>query len=61
MAIIANRYWMLLLLSAGAAVSYAAGLMVGLWAFIAVGAVLELAFWRQFFQAITRPPSGKAH
>ena len=50
MAIIANRYWALLLLSAGAAVSYAAGLMVGLWVLIAVGAVLELAFWSQFFK-----------
>ena len=37
MAIIANPYWTLLLLFAGAAVSYAAGFMVGFWLFIAVG------------------------
>jgi hypothetical protein len=50
MAITANRYWLLLLLFMGATVSYAAGFMVGLWLFIAVGAVLELVFWRELFK-----------
>jgi hypothetical protein len=50
MAIVANRYWVLLLLFAGATVSYAAGFMVGLGLFFAVGAVLELVFWRQLFK-----------
>ena len=50
MAIIANRSWMLLLLSAGAAVSYAAGLMPGFWLFFGVGVVLELIFWRELFR-----------
>jgi membrane protein implicated in regulation of membrane protease activity len=50
MAIIANRYWTLLLVSAGAAVSYTAGLMPGFWLFFAVGVVLELIFWREFFR-----------
>ena len=54
MAIIANRYWTLLLLFAGAAVSYAAGFMVGFWLFIAVGAVLDLVFWRELFKRIRR-------
>ena len=50
MAIVANRYWVLLLLFAGAAVSYAASFMVGLWLFVAVGAILELVFWRELFK-----------
>jgi hypothetical protein len=54
MAIIANRYWTLLLLFAGAAVSYAAGFMVGFGLFIAVGAVFELAFWYRLFKRTRR-------
>ena len=50
MAIIANRYWTLLLLFAGAVVSYAAGFVIGFWLFIAVGAVLELVLWRELFK-----------
>ena len=45
MALIANRYWVLLALFAAAAVSYSLGFMVGLGLFIALGLVFELAFW----------------
>jgi hypothetical protein len=50
MALVANRYWVLLLLFAGATVSYAAGFIVGFWLLIAVGAVLELVSWRELFK-----------
>jgi hypothetical protein len=47
MAISANRYLTLLLLFAGAAISYVVGFMVGFWLLIVIGAVFELAFWAQ--------------
>lgn len=45
MAIVANRYWLLLALLAGAVVSYSVGFMAGLGLFLAAGVFLELAFW----------------
>jgi hypothetical protein len=54
MAILANRYWTLLLLLAGAVASYAAGFLVGFWLFIAVGAVLELILWCELFKGRRR-------
>jgi hypothetical protein len=53
MAIVANRYWILLALLAAAAVSYGVGFMVGLGLFIAAGVIFELAFWVGLF---TRRP-----
>ena len=50
MALIANRYWILLALLAGAAVSYSIGLAAGLGLFLAAGVILELAFWLQLFK-----------
>ena len=47
MAIIANRYWILLALAAAAVASYSVGFLVGFWALIAAGVVFELAFWHQ--------------
>ena len=44
MAIAANRYWLLLVLLAGAVVSYSVGFMVGFGLFLGVGGLLELAF-----------------
>jgi hypothetical protein len=49
MAIVANRYWVLLALLAGAVASYSIGFMAGLGLFLAAGALLELAFWVMFF------------
>jgi hypothetical protein len=45
MAISANRYLTLFLLFVAASISYAIGFIIGFWLFIAVGVVLELAFW----------------
>jgi hypothetical protein len=53
MAIVANRYWILLALLAAAVASYSVGLMAGLGLFIAAGVILELAFW---FGLFTRGP-----
>jgi hypothetical protein len=50
MAIVANRYWALLLLLAGAVVCYTAGFMAGFWLLIVVGAILELAFWSELIR-----------
>jgi hypothetical protein len=47
MALIANRYWILLALFAAATISYSLGFMAGLGLFIAAGLVFELAFWLQ--------------
>ncbi|MCH9693776.1 MAG: hypothetical protein K0U72_04630 [Gammaproteobacteria bacterium] len=55
MAILANRYLVLLLLFAGAAISYFVGLKIGFWLLIAVGAIFELAFWFEFFIRQRRP------
>ena len=49
MAIMANRYRMLLLLFVAAAISYAVGFTVGFWLLIAIGAAFELAFWFELF------------
>ena len=54
MAIVANRYWTLLLLLTGAVVCYTAGFMGGFWLLVAVGAILELAFWLQLFKRSRR-------
>lgn len=54
MAIIANRYWILLALISAAVVSYSVGFMVGLGVFVAVGVVFELAFWFQLFRQKNR-------
>ena len=45
MAILDNRYWILLALLAAAVVSYSVGFMVGLGLFVAAGVIFELAFW----------------
>ncbi len=45
MAILANRYWILLALIAAAIASYSIGFMVGLGLLVAAGVVFELAFW----------------
>ena len=50
MAILANRYWILLALILGAVVSYSVGFMVGLGLLVAVGVVLELAVWFELFR-----------
>jgi hypothetical protein len=55
MALIANRSWILLALFAAAAVSYSAGLMVGVGLLIALGVVFELAFWSQLIKRRRRP------
>ncbi len=50
MAIVENRYWILLALVAAAAVSYGVGFMVGLGLFVAAGVIFELAFWLELFK-----------
>jgi hypothetical protein len=55
MALIANRYWILLALFAGAAVNYSIGFLVGVGLFIAAGLVFELAFWHQLIRRSRRP------
>ncbi len=50
MAIVANRYWILLALGAGAVVSYGVGSMAGFGLFLAAGVVFELALWHQLFK-----------
>lgn len=51
MAIVANRYWMLLSLLVGAVVCYSVGFMAGVGLLLAAGMFLELAFW---FELIKR-------
>jgi hypothetical protein len=50
MAIVANRYWILLALGAAAVVSYGVGSMAGLGLFVAAGVIFELAFWFELFR-----------
>jgi hypothetical protein len=50
MALIANRYWILLALFAAAVVSYSVGFMVGVGLLIGVGLGFELAFWHQLIR-----------
>ena len=50
MAILANRYWILLALGVAAVVSYSVGAMVGLGLALAAGAIFELAFWLELFK-----------
>ena len=50
MAIVANRYWLLLALVAGAVVSYGVGFMAGFGFFLAAGVIFELAFWHQLLK-----------
>jgi hypothetical protein len=50
MAILANRYWVLLALISAAVVSYSVGFMLGLGLFLAAGVVFELAFWFWLFR-----------
>ena len=49
MAIMANRYLILLLLFAAATGSYIIGVKVGFWMLIAAGAIFELVFWYEWF------------
>jgi hypothetical protein len=49
MAIVGNRYWILLALLTAAVVSYGAGFIVGLGLFVAAGVIFELAFWLELF------------
>ncbi len=44
MAIVGNRYWLLLALLACAVVSYSVGFIAGFALFLAAGVLLELAF-----------------
>ena len=55
MALIANRYWILLALFAAATVSYSVGFIVGFGLLIGVGLVFELAFWHQLIKRRRRP------
>jgi hypothetical protein len=50
MAIVANRYWILLALISAAVVSYSVGFMAGVGLFVAAGALFELAFWVALFR-----------
>ena len=50
MAILANRYWILLALISAAVVSYSVGFMLGVGLFVFAGAVFELAFWFGLFR-----------
>jgi hypothetical protein len=50
MAIVENRYWILLALVAAAAVSYGIGFMVGLGLFVAAGVIFEFAFWLELLK-----------
>lgn len=50
MAILANRYWILLALVVAAVVSYSVGFMAGLGLFVAAGVIFELAFWVGLFK-----------
>ena len=54
MAIVANRYWILLALLAAAVVSYGVGFTFGLALFVAAGVLLELAFWFGLFTRARR-------
>jgi hypothetical protein len=54
MAIVANRYWILLALFTGAVVSYGVGFMAGFGLFLAAGAIFELAFWHQVLKGRRR-------
>lgn len=51
MAIVANRYWILLPLLAAAVVSYGLGFMLGAALLVAAGVCFELVFW---FELIRR-------
>jgi len=55
MAIVANRYWILLALVAAAVISYGVGSMAGLGLFVAAGGIFELAFWLKLFKRRRRP------
>ncbi len=48
MAIMANRYLILLLLFAAATVCYVVGVKIGFWLLIGVGAIFEIAFWYEW-------------
>lgn len=54
MAIMANRYRVILLLFLAAAICYAAGFMGGFWLLIAIGGAFELAFWFELFSGRQR-------
>jgi hypothetical protein len=45
MAILTNRYWILLAFFTAAVVSYSVGSLVGVWLFVVAGVIFELAFW----------------
>jgi len=47
MAIMANRYRVILMLLVAAAISYAIGFMLGFWLLVLLGAAFEMAFWFQ--------------
>jgi hypothetical protein len=47
MAILANRYWILLALLAGAVVSYGIGSMAGFGLFLFAGVICELVLWHE--------------
>jgi hypothetical protein len=55
MALIANRYWVLLALFVAAALSYSVGFIVGAGLLIGAGLVFELAFWHQLIRRNRRP------
>jgi hypothetical protein len=54
MAILANRYWVLLALVAAAVVSYSVGFILGLWFFVAAAGIFELAVWFDLFRRTRR-------
>lgn len=44
-----NRYLLLFLLLAAAAISYAIGFGAGVWLFLVVGVIFEISFWVRLF------------
>jgi len=54
MAILSNRYWILLALLTAAVVSYSVGSLAGVGLFVVAGVVFELAFWFELFKRIRR-------
>jgi len=54
MAILANRYWILLAFVAAAVVSYSVGFMFGLGLFVAAGVIFDLVFSFRFGRRLLR-------
>jgi hypothetical protein len=57
MAIITNRYVVLILLLVAAVISFAFGVRDGVWLFVGLGMALEGMFWAKLFRKRRRYPS----